>query len=849
MRAMRWDGLALAIGILGLARCGDEPRRCGEGTSEVNGRCAPEVTACGEGLVAVEGRCVAAATVCAPGTHVEGGICVADLTCGPGTHAQGASCVPDTLPPPDVVEAVLGPTPVTLPAPGASVRLGGTVDLPSDEDGDGWEEPDWDAFSLTVSGPTYLRVTAVSEGVARPTFKIVASETRADGSPRYERCALRLDGQRCARELYLPLAGTYLLWLTDYNHLSTELFGAPTLPAGGPEFTYQAVVENLGAPQAEVWGNLPRQDSGALTDGRLHFYQLEAPAAGTLVSVTAVGRPELSSWSDVIGALLLFDAQGQLLGDRVATGLEASVDLVVRAAGPTSYLAVHDFYAIIGPLDAYRFHAQALTTASCGPSSCASFSTAAAEQALLRWELAAGDFFVVGLYPQSGDYLLDATLLDEQLQPIGQEQEVFGLMHGAFWHYAEGAQPVYLWLRERFGQAVPTDAFALEVLRLATPPLTPGNTYTGLTVHETPPGTVGLLGIGHTEAQAGQILAYYDFAASAGWTLPQQKIYDPRFATLGPVLDVTSDWFPYSELSVAMAYVPRNGHYLHIVQDEFGAPVGETYDVRVETWPTADLGPVVSAAGVTSSGQALDRGLRYFTFLAPAGRYLELRASPTIWSDFTLQLWAMNFGYDEFSSAYLAYVWTADPTSPRMGLVGKAQAPSGGTPVSLGYFSPYSGRVVALVMSAGSYSLVDRFDLTITVPPPPANDACLSAQSITLGGGGTASVTGNNASATDDVSDADCLARTAPGPDVFYRLYLTGGEQVELSLQAAFNARLYLFSSCSNPATSCVAGASSGTPRTLTYDVPAGADGFYLIGVDSAGLEGGPFTLDVEVRS
>jgi hypothetical protein len=209
-----------------LSACGGDGTECGPGTTDQNGTCVPDILECGDGTVLQDDQCVpicgtdqywdgtqcvntpecAAGTTfnsqtgecepCPQGQYWNGtacqivpecddgttfnaatGKCEPDAeACGPGTVFINGQCVPEELPDPDVVESTdpVGEAPFNLPAAGQSVSLGGVVDEPTDLDGDGWADADWDAFTVTVPAGTYLRIRATSEGAALPAFMVLS---------------------------------------------------------------------------------------------------------------------------------------------------------------------------------------------------------------------------------------------------------------------------------------------------------------------------------------------------------------------------------------------------------------------------------------------------------------------------------------------------------------------------------------------------------------------------------------------------------------------------------------------------------------------------------------------------
>ncbi len=133
-------------------------------------------------------------------------------------------------------------------------------------------------------------------------------------------------------------------------------------------------------------------------------------------------------------------------------------------------------------------------------------------------------------------------------------------------------------------------------------------------------------------------------------------------------------------------------------------------------------------------------------------------------------------------------------------------------------------------------------------PPPPANDVCegaidLQEQSlpifeVDLGAGYT------NVS---NMGYGGCTGFSAPGPDAFYKIYLTQGETFTAMEDGECDMSLYLFTDCEDPLASCVVGSDnccSGAQELVTY--VAEADGWYYLGVDAYTSAGCLVTVTLE---
>jgi len=850
-----WDGAA----------CADVPA-CADGTvfDAVSGTCVPacgedqywdgngcsDVPACGEGTSfdPDTGGCVPDAGACAPGTSLVDGECVATLACGEESHPEDGQCVPDQPPVPDVFESEddTRQTPFDLPAAGESILLGGALDAPRDKNDDGYPDPDWDAFAFEAQANTWLRIRAVSEDATLPAFTVDYQELAEDGGLVWRRVALAPDSRDCQREVFLPYAGDYVLWVSDYNHVAAFIFQYSTVPVGGDDFTYQVSVENLGVPQPQAVA-LPHTDTGNVADGSLGFYAVSGPGARDFLELTARPvRPEGLDESDVYPALLLLGADGTLLGSYTSYATWESAALLHAVQSGQTVTVVRDFFTTVGPRPLVTFAARALTPTDCDVTNCSTVTVTDEQSLLLSWDLAAGDFFVAGSYfgPEDAT-MIHQRLLDDTLVPLSDQQMVYPGQHGAVWAYADRSMDIHLWMR--WGDAEPAGELDTEVRVHPTGEVTPGNSYTGLPILEMPPGTLYPAGIQHFAGQGDQVVFFSSLTTQGGgWSNPIDMIMSPMLETMGPVIDVNAWNFPEGHVTPTFTYVKDDGHKLHYVYDGMGDPSGGTYGVTMEAYAPIALGRVDVDAPAERTLES-PSGLKFYTFEAGRNQYVEITVDGVLASDILPEIWVMNFG--EAIWDWIYYRWAADPDAPGMGLVVAETAPAQFEPFTAGYVSPYDGMSLLLIMDAsGEAGPLDLYNLTLNVPPPPSNDLCADAEPVALSGG-TAHIEGSNLTATDQVSELACTGGQSPGPEVFYSLALAGGDTVEIVMDSdEIGAALYLFTSCADIEGSCVAGSDSGTPERIEFQVPAGAGGTYIIGAD-ANTRGGSFTLDVTVTS
>jgi len=138
-------------------------------------------------------------------------------------------------------------------------------------------------------------------------------------------------------------------------------------------------------------------------------------------------------------------------------------------------------------------------------------------------------------------------------------------------------------------------------------------------------------------------------------------------------------------------------------------------------------------------------------------------------------------------------------------------------------------------------------------PPPidaPGNmtpiDTCSNAQPITAG-----TYDGDTTPYYDDATPpGDCTnGFSAFGPDAFYRVELTAGQQLVATVTpSGWDASLYVLSSCT--LSSCTAGvdaAGSSGPETTTFTAPS-TDTYHVVVDSSSQTQRGPFTLQVTIQ-
>jgi hypothetical protein len=743
-----------------LSACGGDGTECGPGTTDQNGTCVPDILECGDGTVLQDDQCVpicgtdqywdgtqcvntpecAAGTTfnsqtgecepCPQGQYWNGtacqivpecddgttfnaatGKCEPDAeACGPGTVFINGQCVPEELPDPDVVESTdpVGEAPFNLPAAGQSVSLGGVVDEPTDLDGDGWADADWDAFTVTVPAGTYLRIRATSEGAALPAFMVLSGELDDLGYALYARYAINPNGLECEREVYLPRADTYTILVSDYNNMVTALFGAGAYPVGGDDFSYYVTVENLGAPAITDIDTMPLSDLGQIGDGQLYFYNLKNLSVADVITLRSLGEPLPDTLNDAFPLIVLVAPDGTIL-EQYATNPAADAEILFAAWADGDYLVVQDHLLVIGPLDDFEISGVNETVEDCTAGGCAGGALAEGEHRVLKWDLLTGDFFLFNAtVPSGATENLRVALYDNGMNVISEASA------GATWNrwddlFVTQDTWIYLWLEGWTGGAVP--AYTLEVVHEATPELLDGVAAAGLAVTDMPASTLLDSGIDHFVGGVGQVAVFLDFAThGAGWTSPQEEIYTELRGYLGPAFDTVAADLPV--LDPPIAYMPGDGYYLHIVSDPGSDITAGTYDTTLYLQDLSDLGAPAAGSPVGVAGQTLDAGtgLAFYTYGAVTGENAGITVTPN-GANLRPEVWVLEFGYHYQTS------WYSRAAYNELGRKASATAQSAGQAATVEHVSSYGGPIVVVVRDASGSGGGDTFDVDVSVIP------------------------------------------------------------------------------------------------------------------------------------
>jgi hypothetical protein len=272
--------------IAAIAGCGDNARVCGTGTMDVSGVCVPVTTAgCGDGTKLDNGECVVDPTTCQAGTVLIADRCV-DPTLGLTVDLE-ESPEPNGLQIASGVEPSAAPAgAITLKPTGQTFVIHGHLTPFRDADGDGQLDPDFDTYTITVTGPTLLAISVDGVGGAQGAFYATGA---LPGPPavRYERYGLNLTGDTAKRRLFLPRAGDYQLAIADTRSLAVGKNPPPPAGSGGAagglaaEYYASLTVEAIPPPATITLTAGAGTTTGTLATDEVKFFTI-APGAQAL---------------------------------------------------------------------------------------------------------------------------------------------------------------------------------------------------------------------------------------------------------------------------------------------------------------------------------------------------------------------------------------------------------------------------------------------------------------------------------------------------------------------------------------------------------------------------------------
>jgi len=620
------------IAALAAASCGDNSAQCGPGTLDKDGVCTPTAT-CGAGTKPdqVTGQCVPDGTsVCTDGTvfDPDTNTCVIDpSSCQDGTVLIGGLCVDPThglvvdveeAPEPNGLgllgEASNNPAGiVTLKPVGDHFVVHGHITPWQDVDGDGIDDADIDAYTLTVTGPTLLHVTA--DGVHGLAAGFVALDDVDPTKPlaSWIRYGINLTGDTSDRQLFLPAAGTYVLAIADTRSLFLQ-GGA----AGSDVAEYYVTIDAVNPPAP-----VPLTTS-TVTDkigGDVVFY---TPVMGTGINAVTLAMPAAQANASVV---LLDNGAFESFGDETTGPAQALIAGLM--ANDTPMVVVDDTYNYaLAPVD----YTLTIMTSDASPLSATGGTVTETEQAgpapLLNqfyFDTTAADQ-TVGL-SLAWNHPVRGELFDSGLNVVATFTGLGGT--AATWTTYNGllrlAQPGrYTFIvRDPTGTAGTTQLSATSTITMIDPaPLTEGTPTGNVAIDPVlravpftyDPGTDPwqLFGVSGLNT-GGQVMNVYDAAAAHGRL-------DTLAASSGPVAGDATPIFAhtYPLAGTAIGRIVLDDPTSWYVEVRAAAPVaGATASVSFDKRAIIDLGTIAAGdsaqatnnplGGTTTTGYVLYR--------------------------------------------------------------------------------------------------------------------------------------------------------------------------------------------------------------------------------------------------
>ena len=630
--------MAVALGAGSLfAACGEDIS-CALGTVKEGGKCVP---ACAANEYFDGERCM---TVCEEGKYWDGTSCLdvpacdtgttfnpatnrcePDITgCAPGTHEENGECVADYLPDPDYPESNTEIPEITLAAEGESISVGGTVDTPVDIDGDGMGDADWDEFFFqTTQAGVYLDLHATSEGAALPAFAVygITPET-CNLSPDqwmyfYERYSVNPNGLDSRREVYLPMAGCYLIAVTDYSNLVDAIFGTGLVPLGGDDFTYYMTITTLPAPVPSAFTNFPASETGSFDEGNLAFYSISGLTAGDVINGVSAGAPVADTMSHAFPAVMVFGPDGHLMSEGIAYSNMEDVEVLFQI-GAGEYVLVQDFLMTIGDNREFELNVVAYTPTDCTANDCSSQDLPAGENDVLTYDVVENEIFFHSAEPASGS--ITVQVFNEGGVLLGEGYGSSGYPSAFLMHVGMDMKLI-IKIFEDAGAAV---TYTQAVMHIAESLLLPGEN-TGKEVLEFPANYYPA-GIDQFDGTGGQLAVFADYT----FTNPVSPVYPLVLDTDQNMLNAMTS---AGGLTVpSFAVLPTTGRYLHWIHasstpgffpNTYGMTMG-LVDV------TPNVGMPTETVPIQATTNALDANvdMAAFWFTAMAGEGYGVIATP-----------------------------------------------------------------------------------------------------------------------------------------------------------------------------------------------------------------------------
>ncbi len=265
-----------------------------------------------------------------------------------------------------------------------------------------------------------------------------------------------------------------------------------------------------------------------------------------------------------------------------------------------------------------------------------------------------------------------------------------------------------------------------------------------------------------------------------------------------------------------------------------------TVRVRPRTGDTCDEAFPVRQSGVftgdTRLGTDAIRAVASCTGFSQTGPDVVYQIPLAAGDRLRAELRPQTIGYDP--SLYLLSTCTQPSSSCVAGS-------DSGVPEVIDFTASAGGDHFLVVDGFGGTGGRYRLDVLLN-PAAVPNDDCSGAIDATAGGRFSGDTTSARPLYSPVASGGrSCTGYRADGPDVTYRVDLAAGERLEATLDALWDASLYLVTNCAQAGDTCVAGSDSGNPEAIRFVAPRA--GTYFLIVDGYGGARGRFDLDVQI--
>jgi hypothetical protein len=251
--------------------CGDNSKQCDPGTTmDVDGVCKGTATTCSDGTMLVDGVCVIDPNACQDGTVLVGGQCVdpghvtADVEEAAEPNGFGLLGETSTAPAGQIM----------LKPAGQHFVIHGTIEPFRDADGDGQLDADVDTYVIDVSTPVMLSVSVDGLHGLAGGFVSVANVASTHPLASWTRFGINPLGDASKRQLYLPVAGTYVIAIADTRSLT--LSGAAVgAEEGKPTLEYYVSIEQVPATATALTAtDGVATSSGTLNPGEVKLFSV-----------------------------------------------------------------------------------------------------------------------------------------------------------------------------------------------------------------------------------------------------------------------------------------------------------------------------------------------------------------------------------------------------------------------------------------------------------------------------------------------------------------------------------------------------------------------------------------------